>query len=188
MNLNKHSPYLVANKHATLSPSKPHWVNYTDDHLDRVFYTQEQARLGTEKHELAQRLIKLRQTLPDTNQTLNRFVNDSIGYRMTPEQLLYYSDNCFGTADACGYRMDRLRVFDLKTGVTEASFLQLKVYVALFCLEYRFRPFEIGIETRIYQNDEVKVEEPDPDEIFHIMEKIKHFDKRLNQLREEDSE
>lgn len=186
--MNRNSPYLVANKHATLSPSSPAWLNYTEEKFDRFFYSLEQARIGTEKHELAQRLIKLRQELPDTGQTLNRYVNECIGHRMTPEWLLYYSDNCFGTADACGFRNNRLRVFDLKTGIIEASFTQLKIYVALFCLENRFRPFDIELETRIYQNDDVKIEEPDPDEIFHIMEKIKYLDNRLNLLREGDSE
>lgn len=185
MNLKKHSPYLVANKHAFLSPSSPHWVNYDDDKLDKVFFTQEAARRGTELHELAERLIKLRVPLPDTGQTLNLFVNDSIGHRMSPEQLLYYSDNCFGTADSCGFRNNRLRIFDLKNGVNEAPFMQLRVYAALFCLEYGMRPFDIEMELRIYQNDNVKVEDADPDEILHVMEKIKYFDKRLNELREE---
>ena len=31
---------------------------------------------------------------------LNMFVNDAIGFKMTSEQVLYYSDNSFGTADA----------------------------------------------------------------------------------------
>jgi hypothetical protein len=62
---------------------------------------------------------------------------------------------------------------------------QLKVYVALFCLEYRFRPFDISMEMRIYQNDDIRVEEADPDEIVHVMETIKLHDKRLRTLKEE---
>jgi hypothetical protein len=78
-----------------------------------------------------------------------------------------------------------LRIHDYKSGSTPASVHQLEVYMALFCLEYRFRPFEIESELRIYQNDEVQVYAPDADVIFHIMDRIITFDKRLNYLRSE---
>ena len=113
------------------------------------------------------------------------YVNDAIGYRMSPEQILYYSDNCFGTADAISFKRNKLRVHDLKTGVTPTSEHQLEVYAALFCLEYRFKPFDISIELRIYQNDEVRVYEGDPDQVTHIMDKIVTLDKRLTVLRAE---
>jgi hypothetical protein len=71
----------------------------------------------------------------------------------------------------------------LRLGHFAASVHQLEVYAALFCLEYRFKPFEIEIELRIYQNDEVQIYEADPDVITHIMDKIVVFDKRINALR-----
>lgn len=184
MNLNRHSPTLVA-RHAILSPSNYHWVNYDDDKMAKAFYTMEAAARGSRLHDLAQKLIQEKVKLPDTNQTLSLYVNDCIGYQLTPEQILFYSDNCFGTADACGFKNNTLRIFDLKTGVTEASMKQLEVYAALFCMEYKFRPFDIRMDLRIYQNDEVRVHEPDPDEIFHIMEKIKYLDKLINALKED---
>lgn len=184
MNLMRHSPQL-ANAHAVLSPSNPAWVNYDDDKMSRVFFAQMAAKRGTELHALAKDLIRLGVKLPDTGQTLNMYVNDGIGHRMTPEQILYYSDNCFGTADACGFRNDTLRIHDLKTGVTEASFKQLEIYAALFCLEYRFKPTEIKMELRIYQNDDVKVLIPETDSIFHIIDKIVTLDKLIKALREE---
>lgn len=184
MDFTKHSPSLPA-AHAFLSPSNYHWIRYDVEKLDRVFFAQAQARRGTELHELAQRMIKLGVRLPDNGQTLNQYVNDAIGFRMTPEQILFFSMNCFGTTDAIGFRNNKLRIFDLKTGLTEASFDQLLVYAALFCLEYRFKPNEIKIELRIYQNDEVRVLEADPDDVFHIIDKIRVFDKRLNALRSE---
>lgn len=49
------------------------------------------------------------------------YVNDAIGYKMTPEQTLFYSENCFGTADSISYRSGLLRIHDLKTGVIPAS-------------------------------------------------------------------
>jgi hypothetical protein len=102
---------------------------------------------------------------------------------MHPEQILYYSENCYGTADVIAFRRGMLRIHDLKTGVTPTSEHQLEVYAALFCLEYRMRPFDITMELRIYQNNEVRVYEADPDVIVHIMDKIITFDKLLNARR-----
>jgi hypothetical protein len=110
-------------------------------------------------------------------------VNDSIGFRMTPEQVLFYSSNCFGTADALSFRDKLLRVHDLKTGITQSSFRQLEIYAAIFCLEYRMKPFEIEMEFRIYQNDDIKVMEGDPDVIVHIMDRIVTFDRRITEMR-----
>jgi hypothetical protein len=168
-----------------LSPSNYHWVNYDDEKLDRVFFKHMAHIRGTELHDLAHRCIRLGVKLPANRKTLNQYVNDAIGFKMTPEQTLYYSDNCFGTADCIGFRHNKLRVHDLKTGVTETSFTQLEVYVALFCLEYRFTPLEIEMELRIYQNDDVRIQIPDPDTIFHIIDKIKTFDRRINELKQE---
>jgi len=104
---------------------------------------------------------------------------------MASEQILYYSDNCFGTADTISFRRNQLRIHDLKTGVTQTSEKQLEVYAALFCLEYRIKPLEIETELRIYQSDEVRIYEVDPDSIVHIMSKIVAFDKRIRTLRQE---
>ena len=111
------------------------------------------------------------------------YVNDAIGYRMTPEQVLFYSENCFGTADAIVFKKDFLRIHDLKTGVTPSSIKQLEVYAALFCLEYSKNPNNIRIELRIYQNDEVIVHEPHPEDILYIMDKIISFDKRIEKIK-----
>lgn len=118
-----------------------------------------------------------------SKKTLNMYVNDAIGFRMTPEQMLVYSPNAFGTADAVSFKKNKLRIHDLKTGITPASFEQLEIYVAFFCLEYGVKPFEIEIELRLYQNDEVSVLEPDPDNITHIMDRIVTFDKIIDNLR-----
>lgn len=179
------SHYTLRDKHAYLSASKSSWVNYDDDKFDRVFMAAMAAARGTELHALAHNLIRLGVKLPRTEATLNMYVNDCIGYRMSPEQVLFYSENCFGTADAISFRKNKLRVSDLKTGVIEASPRQLLVYAALFCLEYKFRPFDIEIELRIYQNDEMRLYEADPDEVFHIMDKIVAFNKRIIELKEE---
>lgn len=146
-----------------------------------------EAQRGTRLHQLAHDLIREGVKLPDNGRTLSLYVNDAIGFRMTPEQLLYYSENCYGHADCIAFDTARrfLRIHDLKNGVTPASVQQQLVYVALFCLEYKFKPFQIGMEVRIYQSDEVRVYEPDPDDIFHIMDKIVTFDKRIQTIRQE---
>lgn len=143
------------------------------------------AQRGVELHAFAHEAIRLGVKLPANKQTLSMYVNDAIGFRMTPEQILYYSDNCYGTADAIAFRRNTLRIHDLKTGLNESSEHQLEVYAALFCLEYRFKPWEIEMELRIYQSDEVRLFVPDPDDIVHIMDKIITFDKRITAHRME---
>lgn len=173
----------LVGSHAFLSASKYHWINYDDEKLARTFTTAMAARRGTELHEFAHEAIRLGIKLPRSKKTLNLYVNDAIGFRMTPEQVLYYSDNCFGTADAIAFRNNMLRIHDLKTGVSPTSEHQLEVYAAIFCLEYKFKPFDIDMEFRIYQNDEVRVYEGDPDVVTHIMDKIVVFDKQINAMR-----
>jgi hypothetical protein len=153
--------------------------------LERVYASAQAAQRGVELHAFASEAIRLGVKLPRTTKSLNQYVNDAIGFRMSPEQILYFSDNAFGTADAICFRNNILRVHDLKTGVTPASEHQLEVYAALFCLEYRFKPFDIGMELRIYQNDEVSIFEPSPDTIVHIMDKIVAFDKIITTMKEE---
>ena len=138
---------------------------------------------GTRLHALAAECISLNQKLPRSNKTLNLYVNDAIGYRMTPEQILYYSDNCFGTADAILFKNNFLRIHDLKTGVGKTHIEQLEIYAALFCLEYKFDPEKIGMELRIYQNDEVRIHQPLPEEIRSIMNQIIEFDKIIEKVK-----
>jgi len=122
----------------------------------------------------------------DETTTLGMYINQCIQYRMSPEVVLFYSPNAFGTVDAIAYRHRRLRISDLKTGATRTSEHQLEVYAALFCLEYEIDPFSMrDIELRIYQDSGVRSYIGDPYFIKGIMDKITKFDKLLNQLREE---
>lgn len=179
----------LAGKHAFMSPSSYHWLNYDEDKLRNRFKTSMEAALGTRKHELAKELIEMGIKLPDNGTTLNSYVNDCIGYRMQCEVMLYYSDNCFGTADAIDFRMNprtrvmRLRVFDLKNGSTKASEKQLWVYIALFCLEYEIDINEIEVDARIYQNDLIHTFEIEPEIILEVMAKIKRDDDIINDAR-----
>jgi hypothetical protein len=114
------------------------------------------------------------------------YVNDAIGFRMQPEQVLYYSMDAFATADAITDRDRFLRIHDLKTGLTEATVRQLEVYAAYYCLEYKENPMKLeGMEFRIYQSDDVKIFEGDPHTITQIMETIKMFSDHIAKLRAE---
>ena len=105
---------------------------------------------------------------------------------MTPEQPLYFSENCYGTADAIAFKNDILRIHDLKTGITPVSMNQLLIYTALFCLEYNKQPKDIHTELRIYQNDTIMMCEPTEDQVCPIIDKILIFDKCINRIREGD--
>ena len=182
MNFNDHSR--LQGQHAFLSASKYYWLNYDDDKLAEAYAKFKATEKGTIYHEFAAQCIKLGQKLPATRKTLNMYVNDAIGYKMTPEQVLYYSENCFGTADAISFRKNKLRIHDLKTGlVVQAHMEQLYIYAALFCLEYDVKPGEIEIETRIYQFDDIFVEEPTVDIIAPIMDRIITGDKIINNIK-----
>jgi hypothetical protein len=182
MNFNTHSE--LSNKHAFLSPSQHHWVNYTEQKLEARFFSWSASVRGTDLHNLAHEAIRLGVKLSAANKTLSMYVNDAINYKMTCEQTLYYSDNCFGSADTISFRRNKLRIHDLKTGITPAHHRQLEIYAALFCLEYRIEPSEIEIELRIYQSGEVRIYDADPEVITNIMNTIIDFDMKLQFMKE----
>lgn len=172
--------------HAFLGASKYHWINYDPDKVAASYRSYLATLKGTELHEFAAKCIQLGQKLPKSKKTLNMYVNDAIGYRMTPEQVLYYSDNCFGTADSISFKDNLLRIHDLKTGVTPAHMEQLEIYAALFCLEYKIKPADIDIELRIYQSDDILVFNPTVEDIVPIMDKIITSDKIISEIKEEE--
>jgi len=98
MNFNKHLN--IEGQHAFLGASKYHWINYDEAKVIEAYSKFVAAQKGTELHEFAAQCIRLGQKLPKSQKTLNMYVNDAIGFKMTPEQPLFYSENCFGTADA----------------------------------------------------------------------------------------
>ena len=200
MNFNKHSEY--EGKHALLSASKHSWLNYDDEKLINAYICSYATTIGTLVHAYAKDKILYRQPMEDNRSEMNAlllhllkndipervipleslfynlmpYVNDAIGYKMTPEQVLYYSDYSFGTADAISYGRNVLRIHDLKTGGTPASMDQLMIYAAWFFLEYKK---EVNFqkshtELRIYQNQDIVVHTPTNSEIAAVMEKIVH--------------
>ena len=184
MNFNRHLD--IVGQHAFLGASKYHWINYDEDKLRDTYSSFLATLRGTELHDFAAHCIRLRQKLPKSKKTLNLYVNDAIGFQMTPEQPLFYSENCFGTADAISFKNGLLRIHDLKTGVTPAHMEQLEVYAALFCLEYKVKPGDIDILLRIYQYDDIDECEPATEKIAFIMDKIITFDKLINKIKSEE--
>lgn len=212
MNFINHSD--LAGTHAFLSPSQNAWTNYTDEKLIQRYLSAKAVERGTRLHEFAAEAIELNRKQAGRD-TLSLYVNDAIGYKMQPEQTLFYSYNCYGTTDTIAYRRNVLRIHDLKTGEVEAHMKQLYIYAALFCLEYGakvkelrkkgygdndiseilgVRPNELHFEPekmndiilRIYQFNEFKEEHPDPQEIRGLMDIIVNDDLVLNNLKAED--
>lgn len=181
MTFNDHSR--LKGQHAFLSASKYYWISYDAEKLMDSYNGYLAVQRGTELHDLAYRLIKNNVRLPKSKKTLNMYVNDAIGFQMTPEQVLYYSENCFGTTDAIAFKNNFLRIHDLKTGMTPAHIEQLMVYDALFCLEYNIDPGRIEHELRIYQSDDILTAVPEPDKIYMIMDKIVEFDKCIVDMK-----
>lgn len=185
MIFNKH--YDLNGQHAFLSPSNYHWLNYSEEKLIEVYKNKMAVERGTRLHEFAAEAIRLGIELDHEPRTLNMYVNDAIGYQMTPEQPLVYSENCWGTADSISYRKGFLRIHDLKTGMNPANMAQLEIYAALFFLEYKnHKPDRTKIELRIYQNNEVVVHNPSAEDIKEIMDKIIVSDRILEKVKSEE--
>lgn len=173
--------------HAFLSPSTYHWINYSVEKLRQRWATTMASLAGVEQHAYAAYCIA-NGIVQEGDSLLDVYINDCIRFRMQPEVVLYYSENAFGTADAIVFRYLKLRINDLKTGVSRTSIHQLEIYAALFCLEYGIDPYDIDIELRIYQDSDsderVRIYVGDPEVIRFIMDRIIEFDRELDQLKE----
>jgi len=196
MIFNKHEK--LEGKHAFLGASTYHWLRWDDETLEKRYYGQYAQMMGTVIHELAETLIMNKIKLAKSDKkliditlatagvprgaysaedilmNLLPFVNDAIGFRMEAEVILYYSQSCFGTTDTIVFDEFNkiLRIHDFKNGKTPSKMDQLLIYAALFCLEYKKKPFDFDTELRIYQNGEIMIFNPDPMEIEGVMSLI----------------
>jgi hypothetical protein len=177
-------------QHAVFSASQSSWLRYDDDKILEAYANRQAAAMGTRIHEWAKETILLGIKQPKSKKTLYAYVNDAIGFDMTPEVVLYFSPMSYGTADAISFDGKTLRIHDLKTGKVgkiESHLEQLEVYAALFCLEYKVKPRDIHIELRVYKLNDVVCHEPDVEDIEFIMNKIIHINKLVeNSDRKED--
>lgn len=210
MTFNEHSK--LEGLHAFLGPSRPYWLGDDEEQIITRRVNAYSSDIGTLLHNVARKRIKHRfklnkqekrsvllelleggippgvvDVLPFDDIFLNlmTYVNDCIGFQMKPEVILYYSPICFGTADAIRFsdRENFLRIHDYKSGtVVKAHMEQLMVYAALFFLEYKKKPENVGMELRIYQANEVLFHNPTADDIRPIMDKIVAFDRIISQL------
>ena len=181
--------------HAPFSASQSAWLRYDDAKAREAYERKKAAERGTRLHNWAKETIDLGIKQPKSKKTLYEYVNDAIGFKMSTEVVLFYTDRFFGTADAISFRKNPktgryiLRIHDLKTGVVgkaDSHIEQLQVYAALFCLEYKWKPNEIDMELRVYKKDEVVYCEPNPEDIINIMNKIIHLDKLLAKIDNEE--
>lgn len=168
--------------HAPFGASKSSWLRYSDEKIVEVYNNLQAAEMGTRLHEWAKQTIDLGIKQSRSKKTIYSYVNDAIGFNMSTEVILFYSENFFGTADAISFRNNFLRIHDLKTGRRPVHMEQLEIYAALFCLEYKIKPGDIRMELRIYQNDEILVHEPTAEDILPIMDKIVHVNKMLEKI------
>lgn len=168
--------------HAPFGASKSSWLRYSDEKIVEVYNNLQAAEMGTRLHEWAKQTIDLGIKQSRSKKTIYSYVNDAIGFNMSTEVILFYSERFFGTADAISFRNNFLRIHDLKTGKRPVHMEQLEIYAALFCLEYKVKPGDIRMELRIYQNDEILVHEPTAEDILPIMDKIVHVDKMLEKI------
>lgn len=192
-------------KHAFLGASNFHWTNWNDETFENRYYGQFSTVIGTAIHALAHDCIVSRTKLTkhdahliditlyhayvpkdayDPNLILNNlipFVNDALGFHMSSEILLYYNAYCFGTCDTISFdeKNKLLRIHDLKTGTTPTHMEQLLIYAALFCLEYHKNPHQFNTELRIYQNFDILIANPTPEEIDHYMDLIQNRSKLI---------
>lgn len=206
-----HSKDTPSGSHALLGGSRYSWLNYDEEKLFDYLTSSYAATIGTMIHDLAAKLIrhqikisrndarkmimlhllenKIPRAVIDIERYLENFVayvNDAIGYGMRPEQVLRYSENAFGTADAILFNEKKqfLRIHDYKSGITQPNLHQLEIYAAFFCLEYHVQPKDISIELRIYWNNEIITGLPTAADIVPVMDKIITFDKYLKSVKE----
>ena len=173
----------LKNTHSFLSPSKHYWLNYSPEKLISTYENYKKVALGTQYHALAAELITLAVRLPNTRASFNSFVNDAIGFKMKAEIVLFFSDNCYGTADAISFSNGILRIHDLKTGRSPGSMNQLLIYSGLFCLDYGVAVQEVReIHLRLYQNEEIIELSPTIDDIFDIVTKIQEAEKIIESV------
>ena len=197
--------------HALFGGSNYSWINYTAEDFINRYRSKIASGIGTAVHDAAKTLIDGRIKITEDDWNLIRYileenkfprnidcipilknlipyVNDAISYGMDTEILLYYSDNFYGTADTICFDEKKkfLRIHDLKTGLIPGHMEQLLIYMALFCLSYKYQPYEISAELRIYQGGEILYFCPSLEDVVPIVDQIVTGNKLITELRAEE--
>ena len=100
MIFNDHSR--LAGQHAFLGASKYHWINYDERKIADAYSKFQATQRGTILHDFAAQCIRLGQKLPKSSKTLNQYVNDAIGFKMSPEQILFLRNKKIPKHPLCG--------------------------------------------------------------------------------------
>ena len=112
MKFNNHKN--LAGLHAPFTASQSSWLRYDDDKVIEVYANRKAAEMGTRLHNWAAETIELGLKQPKSKKTICAYVNDAIGFNMSTEVVLFYSDRFFGTADAIVFNGKTLRIHDLR--------------------------------------------------------------------------
>lgn len=183
----------VSKHRAELGTEMHEWASYQIILLSKVSNPRE-VNKGVKTHiyekyirdpEYRDLLLKHLSYIPSESfSSVKSFINDSIGFGMESEKKLYFSEYFNGTSDAIKYydKTKLLRVSDLKTGLRPAKIEQVFIYAALYCLQFKLDPLKTNFETRIYQNDEIYIEQPLGEDIADIMQNITHKNKVLTKF------
>ena len=202
---------LPKDSHALFGGSNYHWINYTAEDFINKYRSSIASKIGTAVHDAAKTLIDGRIKITENDWNLIRYileenkfprnidcvpilnnlipyVNDAISYGMDTEVRLYYSDYFNGTADTICFdeKNKFLRIHDLKTGLNPGHMEQLLVYMALFCLNYKYKPYDITAELRIYQHGEILYFKPELEEVVPIVDQIITGNKIITELKAEE--
>ena len=160
-------------------------INSIEEFMFNKYYIEKYDSLSSEGSRVMLCFKKLIKQYPEMLNCVKSYVNDTIGYKMHPEVVLYFSDDLFGTSDALIFnKKDKLlRIHDLKTGATLAHVEQLMGYAALFCLEQHIDPMSINYELCIYQGNDILVATPDGSDVKPFYDWYVEADEALREFK-----
>lgn len=181
--------------HAKLNASNSSWRRYkTEEQFYNKYVADYAQDLGTAVHNLSEDLINFKIKVNKNDKhllmyaiakagipknaydldfifpTFAMYVNDAIGYRMTAEKVIGYSEVAYGTSDAISLKDGLLRIHDLKTGHSPAHMDQLITYAAFYCLNNDIKPESIKFELTLYQAGDKLTYIPTSEEVAEAMQ------------------
>jgi hypothetical protein len=87
--------YNLEGLHAPFGASKSSWLRYDDNKAIDVYNNMKAAEIGTRLHAWAKETIDLCIKQPRSKRTIYAYVNDAIGFKMSTEVVLFYSERFF---------------------------------------------------------------------------------------------
>ena len=87
--------YNLEGLHAPFGASKSSWLRYDDNKAIDVYRNMQAAEMGTKLHAWAKNTIDLGIKQPRSKKTIYSYVDDAIGFKMSTEVVLFYSERFF---------------------------------------------------------------------------------------------